>query len=687
VQPDLQERTTELPALAFRAAITPRSLNDEERTVDLTFATGAPVRRYDWMSGTAYIEKLSMDPAHVRLERLNGGAPLLDSHSGYRLAHVMGVVEEGTAELSGAKGKATVRFSKRADVEPFYQDVRDKVIRNVSVGYVVHAYEETPGKNGKPATRLAVDWEPYEVSLVPMPADAGAQVRAGKAEQQPELHPCRIVTRATDQGEGPAEVAPQENPPMDPNSPETLVERDPADPGAPIGARMTIDAPAAPTDADLARAAERERIEGIMSACRTAKMPGEFMDKLIRDGVSLLKAQAAVFEEMRKRGGEDRGPQHAPAARSTDIAMGDDPTVHIRAGIENALLHRVAPSRFELTDVGRKYRGLSVLDTARLFLQARGHRVTEMSKKELAGHALGLEGRAGGHSTSDFPLLLADVANKTMRRAYDEAPQTFRPLVTIGTLPDFKPAKRLQLGDAPALLEIEEDGEYTAGTIGEGKEQYALASYGRKFVVTRKALVNDDLDAFSRIPMMFGRKVRILESNLVWEQITSNPVMGDTKTLFHADHGNLQTDGDAISVESLGRARAALRQQTSLDGDYLNLTAAYLLVPTGLETKADQFVTVVTPQEAGKVNPFQNRLQVIADPRLDADSATAWYLVASPAQIDIIELAYLEGEQGPRMESRVDFDTDGVQMKCGIDVAAKVLDWRGLHKDPGGLDS
>lgn len=477
---------------------------------------------------------------------------------------------------------------------------------------------------------------------------------------------------------------------MDPNPApaETLVARDPLDPGAPIPrAAATSAGPAEPTDADRIRAAEQARIQFIMNACRTAQMPTEVMDKLIADGVSQVDASTRIFEEMKRRGLDATGPAHTPSLRRPDVALGDDPSIHTRSGIENALLHRINPTRFELTDNGRKYRGLSMLDTARLHLQARGFRVTDLSRKELAGLALGLEQRGGMHTTSDFPLLLADVANKNLRRAYDEAPQTFRAFVSIGTLPDFKMAKRLQFGDAPALLEIEENGEYVAGTIGEGKEQYQLASYGRKFAITRKSLVNDDLDAFARIPAMFGRKARILESNLVYAQITSNPTMGDAAALFHSSHANLQTDGDVISVESLGRARAAMAQQTSVDGDYLNLTPRFLLVPTGLQTKADQFVTVVTPQEAGKVNPFQSRLTVIADPRLDANSATAWYLVADPTQIDIIELGYLEGEQGPRVESRIGFDIDGLEIKCGIDVAAKVLDWRGLHKDPGELDS
>jgi hypothetical protein len=685
---DLTIRTIELPALAVRADVEPKSLNDEARTVELIFTTGAAVLRRDWWTGQAYYEKLSLDPDHVRLKRLNAGAPLLDTHSGWSLASQLGVVEDGTAVVNGKRGVATVRFSKRDEVQPIWQDVKDRIIRNVSVGYAVYEYDETPGKKGDYPTRTAVDWEPFEVSLVPMPADAGAQTRAGKPADSKDLktYPCRITIRAAQSD--------QERT-MNPEESETIAEASPIQLEPETRAADTTVAERG--DLQLGAEAERSRVQGIMAACRAARMTTEFQDKLIRDGVSLVDAQTRVFDEMRKRGGESAGPQRS--ATATDVQLGPDPIVHERAGIEEALTHRLAGSLlnsrtgqpyFPLTDKGRKYRGLSMLDTARIFLQGRGIRVTDMSKSELAGVALGLvsaRSALGLHTTSDFANLLADVANKTLRAAYDEAPQTFRPIVTVKTLSDFKQVSRVQLGDAPAFLAIDEHGEFKAGTISDGKETYQLTTYGRKFGITRKALVNDDTDAFSRVPMMFGRKARVLESNLVWAQITSNPTMGDGNALFSAAHGNLATDGDHISVESLGRARASLRQQTSLDGDYLNLSAAYLLVPTGIETKADQFVTVVTPQEAGKVNPFQNKLQVIAEPRLDANSATAWYLAASTGAIDIIELAYLEGEEGPMVESRVGFDIDGLEIRSRLDVTAKVIDWRGLYKDPGDLDS
>ncbi len=665
-------QTIDALPLSVRAEV--GTIDAEKRTAELIFSTGAAVTRYDWMSGKRYREVLGMKPENIRLERLNAGAPLLDAHSAYSIGDVLGAVEEDSARVEKGKALATVRFSKRDTVEPIFQDVRDKIIRSVSVGYRVHKFIETQGKNDEMPTREAVDWEPFEVSLVPMPADTGAKVRSGDKSLTNE---CVLETRDAQQEQH------MEN---EQTTSETIAERNPLDPGAPTGGtrETTTETRTEPTDSEIGAQVERQRIQDIMSACRAARVSTEFQDQLIKDNVPTVEAQRRIFAEMRKRGGDDRGPQHSQSHRTGDVSLGADPMVHVRAGIENALTHRLAPQHFKLEEVGRRYRGMNLLDVARAFLQGRGIRVTDMSKNELAGVALGLTAVRGGmNTTSDFANLLADVSNKTLRAAYDEQPQTFRPLVRVVSLADFKAVNRVQLGDAPALLEIGESGEYTSGTVSDGKETYQLATYGRKFAITRKALINDDTDAFSRVPMMFGRKARVLESNLVWAQITGNPAMGDGNNLFSAAHSNLETDGDVISITSLGRARTSLRQQTSLDGDYLNLSAQYLLVPTTLETVAQQYVAVVQPQQAGNVNPFQGTLQVIAEPRLDANSQTAWYLAASPAQVDIIELGYLEGEEGPMVESRVGFDVDGLEIKARLDVAAKVIDWRGLHKDPG----
>jgi hypothetical protein len=170
-------QTVDILPLCGRAAV--RSIDDENRSVELVFSTGAAVERFDWWTGKRYLEKLSLKPDHIRLERLNSGAPLLDAHSAYSITDQIGVVEPGSVKLTASEARARVRFSKREAVEPIWGDVRDGIITCVSVGYRVHKFEEDAGKGNKLPVRTAIDWEPYEISMVPMPADAGAKVRSG----------------------------------------------------------------------------------------------------------------------------------------------------------------------------------------------------------------------------------------------------------------------------------------------------------------------------------------------------------------------------------------------------------------------------------------------------------------------------------------------------------------------------
>lgn len=185
--------TIDMLPLSIRADV--GSVNEEARTVELIFSTGAAVDRIDWWSGKRYREVLSLKPEHVRLDRLNAGASLLNSHSCYSLSDVLGTVEPGSARLEKGKGIAAVRFSKREAVEPIWQDVRDEIIRHVSIGYRIYKFEEDASKDNKVPTRTAVDWEPYEISMVPMPADVGARVRNG---EKFDTHPCLILKRAID---------------------------------------------------------------------------------------------------------------------------------------------------------------------------------------------------------------------------------------------------------------------------------------------------------------------------------------------------------------------------------------------------------------------------------------------------------------------------------------------------------
>lgn len=156
----------------------------------MTFSTGAGVERYDWMSGKRFIEKLEISKDAVQLDRLNSGAPLLDSHSAYSIVDQLGTVVPGSARIEGGKAVATVKFSARDAVAPILRDVKDGILTSVSVGYRVARYEESESKDSAIPVRIARSWTPFEISLVSMPADVGAKMRAG---DKAETNHCEIV--------------------------------------------------------------------------------------------------------------------------------------------------------------------------------------------------------------------------------------------------------------------------------------------------------------------------------------------------------------------------------------------------------------------------------------------------------------------------------------------------------------
>ena len=245
----------------------------------------------------------------------------------------------------------------------------------------------------------------------------------------------------------------------------------------------------------------------------------------------------------------------------------------------------------------------------------------------------------------------------------------------------------MQLGEAPQLLKVNEKGEFTHGSIAESKETYKLLTYGRIVSLTRQTIINDDLSAFTRIPAGFGVAAATLESDTVWGIVTANAAMADGTALFHANHSNLNSGaGSALAVAGLGAGMAAMAKQKGLDGlTTLNVQGRYIAVPVALQLTAFQLIAAnLAPAASANLVPeYLRALMPIAEPRLDANSTTAWYLFASPDQIDTIEYAYLEGNEGVYLETRQGYDVDGVEIKARLDFGAKAIDFRGMQKNAG----
>lgn len=678
----VRELLTQQPKVHMRAAVRVETVDEAQRTVEVVFSTGAAVRRWDWRTGEEFWEELALDATAVRMDFLNAGAPVLNNHKRWGLDDVFGVVER--AWLAGKKeARALLRFHDDEDSEKVWRKVKNGILRFVSVGYVRHKMEQVVDeiRDGLKVYRVT-DWEPMEISPTPIPADKGAGFRSSEAgeneqdERGAQLAPCIMILR--EESEMPtktaaaAEGAPE-------NEPNRQAAAQPAQPAA-----LSDDATrqAATTATQQAVAAERQRVIDIQDAVRAAGLPDDFAQNLVRSGTEIGEARAQIITELGKRTASAPVNTRIP----TQIRAGDqDETVETRAGIVRAMLNRYQPGQYRLEgddNIGREFRGMTLIDIARECVERTGLRTRGMSRREIAGYALNVRGM---HSTSDFPLVLENVITKTLRDAYEMAPRTFLALGRQATLPDYKEVSRVQFGEAPSLERVLEGAEYTYGTIGEAAERYRLFKYGRIFAATRELIVNDDLDALTRVPALFGRSAADLESDLFWNIVIANAAMADGQQLFSGAHANVGTPGQEISVASLGRARAAMRKQRALDGKKrLNIMARYLVVPASLETRADQFISRnLMANKAENANVFAGRLEVVAEPRLDDASETQWYLWADPAAIDTIEFAYMEGEEGVQIETQEGFDVDGLKVKARLDFGVKAIDFRGMFRDDG----
>lgn len=187
----------------------------------------------------------------------------------------------------------------------------------------------------------------------------------------------------------------------------------------------------------------------------------------------------------------------------------------------------------------------------------------------------------------------------------------------------------------------------------------------------------------------FGASSSRLENRLVYSQLAGNPMMGDGKELFHADHKNLATGaGSGLALATLKAGRTAMRLQKGLAGEELNLAPNFLIVPATLEQDAYQLTSAnYVPAKQTDVNEFRaggrTAVEPIVEPILDGMSETAWFLASSNSQVDTVEYCYLEGAEGPVIESQTGFEVDGVTWKCRLDFAAKAVDHRGLYQGAG----
>jgi len=417
-------------------------------------------------------------------------------------------------------------------------------------------------------------------------------------------------------------------------------------------------------------AADRQRCREIEDVCAVAGLEADSARDMIDRNLTVDQARAEAFETMR----QSNPPIGGGATMRTQVGV--ESREKFRSAVGDGLALRSGIHVETPADGHREFRGRTLRDVARQCLEVAGVNVRGLNDMEIVGRAI-----APG-STSDFPLLMSNLAGLALLQAYNEWPATFWAFVAKTSANDFKAINSLKMSEAPDLKGMNENGEYQTAKFSESGENYRVIRKGIKVALTREMIINDDLRAFTRIPMLFGSSARRLEGDAVYGLITANGLMSDGKALFHADHNNLNgvnlIDGDGLSA-----GRAAMRKQKGMSGADIDVTPAFLLTSVDDETNAEILLrSAALPDDnksAGVHNPWAGKLTPIADPRLPD---TDWYLFAHPNQFPVIEAAYLMGNEQPYVEEMIDFDSDALVTKVRHEFGAGVVDHVGASKTP-----
>lgn len=650
---------------ALHRAATIDGVDDETRSVNLSFSSEEPYLRSSWFD-SPWIEVLGHDPSEVDMSRLTSGmAPVLFGHNASERGAHVGVVDK--AWLKDGRGYADIRISKRADADGLWQDIKDGILRSVSVGYQIQERTLTKQNETGPDEYRVTKWLPMEVSLVPVPADA--TVGIGRSADDP---PQRF-TVTEQHPEGPHSAG------LSHSRTQEMTEQT-----APANPAVTEPAAAAPVDLNNVRSeasiAERQRATEILGIATKAGLGEQFAAEHIGANTPLDQVRAKAIDAMAAR--------NVPAYPT--MSIGKDQADKTRDAGAAWLLHRSGEKVDAAALNGNDFRGLSLIEMARECIRIDGGSHRGKTSAEIAGMACR---SSGSLTTSTFPLILQNVMHKTLQAAYTAQPDAWRRFCAIGNLSDFRAHYRYRPGSFGNLATVTEKNEFTFGTLSDAeRESITAGTKGKLLSITRQMIINDDMGAFAGIVRAMGRgAARTIESD-VFALLVANPAMGDTGALFNSTaitaaggHANIASSAAAPTVASFDAARQAMANQKDVgQNDYISVRPAIWLGPVAyggaarVVNDAQYDVDSTKFQIPNKVRGLLR--EVIDTPYL---TGTAWYLFADPGEEPVVEVGFLNGQQAPYTEMEQGFEVDGITWKVRLDYGVAAVGWRGAHKNAG----
>jgi hypothetical protein len=706
-------------------------------------ATENPIQRWDEETKQVVNEVLLMDGIVWRGGR--DQIPIVDSHNDKTVRNIFGSIQHMRVDAGNGELYGVPVFASDAESQTIMQRMAEGHITDFSItGQPLETLFVQRGQSYTTSRGMIIDgpalihtkWQPQNASICATGADEQSTVRRSYTDlnrkvirMNPELlaklsamglpdgvvDPDQVLAWVIGKvGETSEPMEPVESMATDMPAAEVpavvpSVEKMAEPPVDPSVARQAV-------EQQIKRALEQDqaRRKEIQAACTLAKVERAFADELCDKLVPLSEARKRIIERMATQplgtsvGGDVRVTQSADdkfyAAARDGIIKRSFASSGFRKPIGD-----LAPGHedFERTKLGR---------LAEMIVERMGGPVSRMAPKDIALAAMGHGGTLNRyrierseqayHTTGSFPALLMDAANKSLLAGYEEAPYTWNMWARQGqSVDDMKNINRIRFSAMGSPEVVPEGHDYPESKTGDEKETYRVEKYGSVFTVSWETIVNDDLDALSRVPAMQGASCRRKQNQVVYSVLTANAAMADTGTLFNSTaqttaggHNNSSGAAAAPSVTTLNAGYLSMMTKTGITvngvaGPILNIQPSYLIVPANYGATALQLLgSIADPAAGGSAAGNSNTLniygpngsrpiKVIIEPVLDASSTTVWYLAASTSQVDTVELTFLAGEESPVLESDWNMVNDTYLFKVRQTFAAAAIDFRGLYRN------
>lgn len=708
-------------------------------------ATENPIPRWDEETKQVVSEVLLMDGIEWRGGR--NQIPIVDSHNDKTVRNIFGSIQglqtEGT-ELFGKPVFASDEESQVIAMRMAEGHITDFSITAVPLETIYvkrgESYTTTNGNVIQGPALIHTRWQPHNASICATGADELSTVRRSYTVDLK-----RKVTRMDEallaqcQSMGcPAEIT-------DPNQilawmlgqlsagkaeevaePVEMMAEEPAK-EVPAVPAEPLEKMATPTEDPELTKRSVEQIKGliqrskeqgrneeivrrteIQAAVKLAKLDSSFADELCNSTLSAADAKQRIIERMAT---QPLGSSVGADARVTESAR-DKQFDAMRDGLITRSLACTTLQNRKLEKPADGYRDFVNLPVRRMAamivreeLGLTYQHIERMNELEIMRLAMGnpqairrhrsIIMRDAYHTTGSFANLLLDAINKTLLTSYEEAQYSYTLWARQGaSTADLKAIHRMRFSEFPNLEMIPENKEYPQKQMTDSKESYRPDKYGAELTFSWESFISDDLDAFSKAPVMMGNAAKRTLNAKVYEVLTANDLMGDGVALFGAHTSGTNTSGAAAapSVTTLNAGYLAMRKQKGLNSNVaINVTPRFLIHGPTYEATVDELFVSTSYNAAnnnegvknlyGPDGPQKRRLIPVCDNAL-GDTSTDWFLAADPAQgVDTVEYTFLQGEESPVVDQEEDFDTDTYKFKIRQTFGVKAIDWRGLYRN------